>query len=169
MILSYFRHLHRKQNCYSFILIKNYVKSIHFYPGDDGPYLCYWLFVAAVIKGIAFWADSLEYHHSHTAELAQFNKINKVRVKIGELLGLVPPEGTEQLNDEREDFARGENPDLTNMKPGGYYHGVSHGVSQLNLIDYYYPRDTRFMYLKKKEQIMKKRNPTKNKPLSPEE
>ena len=33
-------------------------------------------FVAAVIKGIAFWADSLEYHHSHTAELAQFNKIN---------------------------------------------------------------------------------------------
>ena len=109
-------------------------------------------FVAAVIKGIAFWADSLEYHHSHTAELAQFNKINKVRVKIGELLGLVPPEGTEQLNDEREDFARGENPDLTNMKPGGYY-----------------PRDTRFMYLKKKEQIMKKRNPTKNKPLSPEE
>ena len=117
----------------------------------------------------AFWADSLEYHHSHTAELAQFNKINKVRVKIGELLGLVPPEGTEQLNDEREDFARGENPDLTNMKPGGYYHGVSHGVSQLNLIDYYYPRDTRFMYLKKKEQIMKKRNPTKNKPLSPEE
>ena len=30
-------------------------------------------FVAAVIKGIAFWADSLEYHHSHTAELAQFN------------------------------------------------------------------------------------------------
>ena len=94
-------------------------------------------FVAAVIKGIAFWADSLEYHHSHTAELAQFNKINKVRVKIGELLGLVPPEGTEQLNDEREDFARGENPDLTNMKPGGYYHGVSHGVSQLNLIDYY--------------------------------
>ena len=126
-------------------------------------------FVAAVIKGIAFWADSLEYHHSHTAELAQFNKINKVRVKIGELLGLVPPKGTEQLNDEREDFARGENPDLTNMKPGGYYHGVSHGVSQLNLIDYYYPRDTRFMYLKKKEQIMKKRNPTKNKPLSPEE
>lgn len=50
-------------------------------------------FVAAVIKGIAFWADSLEYHHSHTAELAQFNKINKVRVKIGELLGLVPPKG----------------------------------------------------------------------------
>lgn len=55
------------------------------------------------------------------------------------------------------------------MKPGGYYHGVSHGASQLDLIDYYYPRDTRFMYLKKKEQIMKKRNSNKNKPLSPEE
>lgn len=126
-------------------------------------------FVAGVIKGIAFWADSLEYHHSHAAELAQFNRINKVRAKISELLGLVPPEGMEQLNDEREDFAKGENPDLANRKPGGYYHGVSHGASQLDLIDYYYPRDTRFMYLKKKEQIMKKQNSAKNKPLSPEE
>ncbi len=103
-------------------------------------------FVAGVIKGVAFWADSLEYHQSHATELVQFSKINKVRAKISELSGLVPPEGIEQLHDEREDFAKGENPDLANMKPGGYYHGVSHGASQLDLIDYYYPRDTRFMY-----------------------
>lgn len=127
------------------------------------------LFVAGVIKGIAFWADSLEYHHSHAAELTQFNRINKLRVKLGELLGLVSPEGTGQLDDEREDFARGENPDLANMRPEGYYHGVSHGISQLSLIDYYYPHDTHFMHLKKKGQIMKKRNSNKNKSLSPEE
>ena len=35
-------------------------------------------FVAGVIKGTAYWADSLEYHHSHAAELAQFNRINNV-------------------------------------------------------------------------------------------
>lgn len=134
--------------------------------------------VAGVIKGIAMWADSLDYHHSHAAEQEQFNRIFHVRAKIGEMLGLVSPRRTEKLNDEREDFARGKNSDQPQINPGEYYHGVSHGASQLNLIDYYYPRDTRFMYLKKKKQMLEKlikekqdknRNKDRNNNLSPEE
>ena len=33
--------------------------------------------VAGVIKLIAVWADSLEFHHSHSDELMQFGKLNK--------------------------------------------------------------------------------------------
>ena len=41
--------------------------------------------VAGVIKLIAVWADSLEFHHSHSDELMQFGKLNKLRAKITEI------------------------------------------------------------------------------------
>lgn len=122
-------------------------------------------FVAGVIKLIAYWADSLEYHHSHNEELEQFSKLNKLRAKIGEILGLSSPteeEEEEQTDDEREEFRRGENSDLLKIKPTGYYHGVSHGASHLGLMDYYYPSDTRIMYLKREEQLIRKHNKKNN-------
>ena len=118
--------------------------------------------VAGVIKFIAVWADSLEFHHSNNEELAQFGKLNKLRAKIGDILGLATVNEDEVSDDEREEFRRGINNDLLHIKPSGYYHGVSHGVSHLDLMDYYYPQDTRIMYLKKKEQMIRK-NSTNNK------
>ncbi|MCL3852186.1 MULTISPECIES: LapA family protein [Parabacteroides] len=116
--------------------------------------------VAGVIKLIAVWADSLEFHHNE--ELSQFSKLNKLRAKIGEILGLDSVnEEEEQVDDEREEFRQGVNSDLLHIKPSGYYHGVSHGASHLDLMDYYYPQDTRIMYLKKKEQMMRKNNTNK--------
>lgn len=118
--------------------------------------------VAGVIKLIAVWADSLEFHHSHSDELMQFGKLNKLRAKIGEILGLdVVNNEEDETDDEREEFRRGVNSDLLHIKPSGYYHGVSHGASHLNLMDYYYPQDTRIMYLKKEEQLMRKNNTNK--------
>ena len=120
--------------------------------------------VAGVIKLIAVWADSLEFHHSE--ELSQFSKLNKLRAKIGEILGLDVVNNEEDVtDDEREEFRRGVNSDLLHIKPSGYYHGVSHGASHLDLMDYYYPQDTRIMYLKKEEQLMRKNN--KNKKENP--
>ncbi|KKB50643.1 hypothetical protein [Parabacteroides gordonii] len=115
--------------------------------------------VAGVIKLISVWADSLEFHHSE--ELSQFSKLNKLRAKIGEILGLDSVNEEEQTDDEREEFRQGVNSDLLHIKPSGYYHGVSHGASHLDLMDYYYPQDTRIMYLKKKEQMIRKSNTNK--------
>ena len=59
----------------------------------------------------------------------------------------LPDEGT--LGDYREDFSRGINRNVSGYS--GYYHGVSPGASEENLMDYYYPRDTREFFLKEEE------------------
>lgn len=125
--------------------------------------------VASIIKLIAVWADSLEYHHSHHEELEQFGKLNKLRAKIGELLGMGNAADSDSFDDEREEFRQGVNGDLLKIKPSGYYHGVSHGASHLDLMDYYYPKDTRVMFLKKKEQMMRQQRAEKDKLVSPAE
>lgn len=119
-------------------------------------------FVAGVIKIIAYSADSMTLYHSSNEELAQFGKLNKLRAKIGEILGLDVSKEEEPEDDEREEFRQGVNNDLLKIKPSGYYHGVSHGVSHLGLMDYYYPSDTRIMYLKKQEQMIRKQRMNKN-------
>lgn len=83
-------------------------------------------------------------------------------VVAGVILGLDVVNNEEDVtDDEREEFRRGVNSDLLHIKPSGYYHGVSHGASHLDLMDYYYPQDTRIMYLKKEEQLMRKNNTNK--------
>ena len=103
-------------------------------------------FVAAVIKLIAYAADSFDFYSSHKLEL-------------------IPCEAEEVLGDYREDFSRGINRNFTGY--AGYYHGVSHGASDETLLDYYYPRDTREFFLKEEERahINKKnsKKPTANK------
>lgn len=126
-------------------------------------------FVAGVIKIIAISADSMDYYHSHNEEMTQISKINKLRAKIGELLGFNDVEENISQEDEREEFRRGINTDMLKKKQGGYYHGVSHGSSRLNLMDYYYPRDTHMMYLHKKEQFLKKNKEDKNNPPTEKE
>ncbi len=45
----------------------------------------------------------------------------------------------------------------------GFYHGVSPGESERGLMDYFYPEDTRTMFLRKEEQMLqhdKKNNKT---------
>lgn len=125
-------------------------------------------FVAGVIKLIAIWADSLEFHHSHSDELAHFSRLNKLRGKIGEMLGMkILEDDDEQIEDERENFRQGVNTDYPRLKPRRYYHGVSHGVSHLDLMDYYYPQDTHFMFLKKEDQLIRKQS-SKQETQSPE-
>lgn len=124
-------------------------------------------FVAGLIKIIAYSADSMTLYHSNNEELAQFGKLNKLRAKIGEILGLDVSKEEEPEDDEREEFRQGLNSDLLKIKPTGYYHGVSHGVSHLGLMDYYYPSDTRIMYLKKQEQMMRKQHTNENKTEEP--
>lgn len=113
--------------------------------------------VAGVIKIIAVWADSYECYGSRSEEIIRFKKLRKLRLKIAETLGLVTADSTEPYDEELENFYRGENEDLAKVKPKGYYHGVSHGVSDMDLMGYYYPKDTRMMFLfEKQEQMMKK-------------
>lgn len=77
----------------------------------------------------------------------------------------LPDEGT--LGDYREDFSRGINRNVSGYS--GYYHGVSPGASEENLMDYYYPRDTREFFLKEEElahvnkKIQRNLLPTNNK------
>ena len=109
-------------------------------------------FVAFIIKLIASAADSLDFYSSHQQEL---------------LLHTPSMHGNIFGNDTREDYSRGV--DRENEKPRGYYHGVSHGVSKRNLVDYFYPEDTHMMYLedaishRDNKNKTKKNNDTKNK------
>lgn len=109
-------------------------------------------FVAAIIKGIALAADSMDFYSSHLLELQRLRKIKKARARFIQLVWNNSPEEMEALGDSRENWNRGMNSDLRGNQEGGYYHGVSHGASQLNLIDYYYP-DTKMIYLKKREEM----------------
>ena len=106
-------------------------------------------FVAGVIKMIAVAADSLDFYSSHHEELLRLRRLKKLRQKVELLIRQVPPVEEEFIADGREDFSRGINKEFCNRV--GYYHGVSHGASKMNLMDYYYPRDTREFFLKEEE------------------
>ena len=123
-------------------------------------------FVAFIIKLIASAADSLDFYSSHQQELLRLRRIKKFRQKM-------EPDTTHPLHARkhlRQRHARRLQPGATmKRKPRGYYHGVSHGVSKKNLVDYFYPEDTHIMYLedaishRDNKNKTKKNNDTENK------
>jgi hypothetical protein len=123
--------------------------------------------VAAVIKSIAICADSLELHHSSSSEMKAYGRFERLRMKIAEIMEVnVPLDRTEKLvRDERQDYVKGINKDVDEMDEAveDATHGVSRGISKFDLMDFYYPRDTRLIFLKRKRAMMKK------KPGSPED
>ena len=106
-------------------------------------------FVAAVIKLIAYAADSFDFYSSHRLEQLRLHRWRQHRQKVERLVRQMPLEAEETLGDYREDFSRGINRNFSGYS--GYYHGVSPGASEKNLMDYYYPRDTREFFLKEEE------------------
>ena len=103
-------------------------------------------FVAFIIKMIAVAADSFDFYSSHQKELF------RLRQKVELMIRDIPMEEDGLYNDKREEFSRGVNRELSDYR--GYYHGVSAGVSNANLMDYYYPEDTHMMYLKQQEEML---------------
>lgn len=122
-------------------------------------------FVAAVIKGIAATADSMEFFSTHQEELQRLRRIKKMRSRLASLLRNRPGLDEPDLEDERENWKQGLNPDVTTIRTG-YYHGVSPGASKMDLIDYYYP-DTKMVYLKKQSELLDKKKAHTKKTLSP--
>ena len=106
-------------------------------------------FVAAVIKLIAYAADSFDFYSSHRLELLRLHRWRQHRQKVERLVRQMPLPDEGTLGDYREDFSRGINRNVSGYS--GYYHGVSPGASEENLMDYYYPRDTREFFLKEEE------------------
>ena len=102
-------------------------------------------FVAAVIKLIAYAADSFDFYSSHRLELLRLHRWRQHRQKVERLVRQMPLEAEETLGDYREDFSRGINRNFSGYS--GYYHGVSPGASEKNLMDYY----TREFFLKEEE------------------
>ena len=94
-------------------------------------------FVAAVIKLIAYAADSFDFYSSHRLELLRLHRWRQHRQKVEKLVRQIPLETEESMGDYREDFSRGIN--------------RSPGASDETLMDYYYPRDTREFFLKEEE------------------
>lgn len=106
-------------------------------------------FVAAVIKLIAYAADSFDFYSSHRLELIRLHRWRQHRQKVERLVRQLPLTDEEALGDYREDYSYGINRHVSGYS--GYYHGVSPGASEKNLLDYYYPRDTRAFYLKEEQ------------------
>lgn len=118
-------------------------------------------FVAGVIKVIAVSADSLDFYSSHYEELKRLRRLKKVRQKVAELIDLNKEEKDEFCDNGRESFSRGVNKELVYKQ--GYYHGVSHGASEMDLLDYYYP-DTHEMYLRNREKMIQENKKHSHKP-----
>ena len=100
-------------------------------------------------------------YSSHQEELARLKRIRKLHQKVATLITESALSDEEYGSDGREDFSRG-----VTKHPGdnrGFYHGVSPGESERGLMDYFYPEDTRTMFLRKEEQMLqhdKKNNKT---------
>lgn len=110
--------------------------------------------VAAIIKLIAAVADYFDFYNTHSEALARLQSMRKLRRRIAkrvseELL-------REYYDDEREDFENGENRNRYPKMYSGYYSETSRGVSEKDLVDYYYPEDTQMIYLRKKGKMMRK-------------
>lgn len=120
-------------------------------------------FVAAVIKLIAYAADSFDFYSSHRLELLRLHRWRQHRQKVAKYIRQLPyEEGDEVHEDALVDFSRGINRDIPNYKQG-YYHGVSHGAAEQNLMDYYYQGDTRDFYLEEEERAhINKKNSKKS-------
>ncbi|MDD3036728.1 LapA family protein [Bacteroides sp.] len=117
-------------------------------------------FVAAVIKLIAYAADSFDFYSSHRLELLRLRRWQQHRQKVERLIRQLPSVEEENfMGDTREDFSRGINRNFTGYS--GYYHGVSPGASEENLMDYYYPRDTHDLYLQEEERAHVNKKNTK--------
>lgn len=116
-------------------------------------------FVAAVIKSIAWFADYMDYFGSHRLELERLKKMKRMRLKLIQILEATNNKKFVVAEDKREDWRKGINKDLFYDREPGYYHGVSRGASELDLLDYYFP-DTKMLYLKKQSELMdnKKKN-----------
>ena len=99
-------------------------------------------FVAAVIKLIAYAADSFDFYSSHRLELLRLRRWRQHRQKVERLVRQIP------IAD--EDYSKGIDRNFTGYS--GYYHGVSPGASENNLMNYYYSQDTREFFLREEEQ-----------------
>ena len=77
-------------------------------------------FVAAVIKLIAYAADSFDFYSSHKLELIRLHRWRQHRQKVEKLVRQISFEAEEALGDYREDFSRGINRNFTGY--AGYYH-----------------------------------------------
>ena len=109
--------------------------------------------VAGIIKLIAVWADSLDFYNSHQEEIMRLKRLRKYHQKMAKKIEQEAIKIFKIYDDKRDEFSRGINEDPRETRPAGYYHGVSHGTSDLDLIDYHYREDTQLMYLKKQEQM----------------
>ena len=107
-------------------------------------------FVAAVIKLIAYAADSFDFYSSHRLELLRLRRWRQHRQKVERLVRQIPIADEDALGDFREDYSKGIDRNFTGYS--GYYHGVSPGASENNLMNYYYSQDTREFFLREEEQ-----------------
>ena len=107
-------------------------------------------FVAEVIKLIAYAADSFDFYSSHRLELLRLRRWRQHRQKVERLVRQIPIADEDALGDSREDYSRGIDRNFTGYS--GYYHGVSPGASENNLVNYYYSQDTREFFLREEEQ-----------------
>ena len=82
-------------------------------------------FVAAVIKLIAYAADSFDFYSSHRLELLRLRRWRQHRQKVERLVRQIPIADEDALGDSREDYSRGIDRNFTGYS--GYYHGVSPG------------------------------------------
>ncbi len=82
-------------------------------------------FVAAVIKLIAYAADSFDFYSSHRLELLRLHRWRQHRQKVERLVRQMPLPDEGTLGDYREDFSRGINRNVSGYS--GYYHGVKSG------------------------------------------
>jgi hypothetical protein len=113
--------------------------------------------VAGVIRLIAFVADRYHYQTQEDKEMLRMHRINKLRRKVRALIEETVAEKYQYqyTTDRRADYQHGINKEMPRYT--GYYHGVSLGGDDGNLMDYHRSKDdTRLVYLKTEDKLCRK-------------
>lgn len=93
--------------------------------------------VAAIIKLIAYAADSLNFSHSHAQELKRLRNIRKLqRARAMHLTSISRTLRGEMPPTEKELAELGED-----AVSGNYFPRASMGLSEFSIMDYYYPEE----------------------------
>lgn len=122
--------------------------------------------VAAVIWLIAYWAESYEFYNAHHEELKRLARLRKAQQPGRLMMGW----GFSSLRKGDYDYALGS---YYQGKSGGvsdpadsdlFYHETSLGVSDLGLMDFYYPSNAKISILEHQKQEEEERIKTENTP-----
>lgn len=110
--------------------------------------------VAGVIWLIAYWAGSFEFYSLHQDELKRLKRIRRFQRRGASGWGFFAPLRKDDVDYDLSSYYQGvnDNPGEDPQDADKFYHETSLGVSDLGLMDFYYPSDAKIAILEHQQE-----------------